>query len=731
MTTKMKIADDDLFLEITYDRIFQILRDMLKLYSEHAVVLSENGCIRQIRDKINYREELNAIDEYGFTKESMLGYQQQMTSLLSGLKQIEEDGIQQIKNGKMIPLYYLFRLFELDEFEKVLFLFSFTASYSSHFKRIFALLSDDYDLEYPTAELVVRIFTLNPIERKLWCRHFVERFHRYSLLFSNAGSTNGQPWLPRALQISDRIVSFLWDIESHDTALQDCVTLIYPGKDADILPIKKELLVKTDQMCEALLQKKILCLTGDPGSGRKTLLQKYCQEKHRPLLMVDSARFTAHLKNRDIAEYIQRIAREALLQGDAFVVFTDLASDDEGLAFLETIAWQTEQYFDFFGFTVTGRPDRLPRTDYRMIQIGLDSTSVAERSVIWEFYLKKWQMELGIDDKELLQYREIFSAQYVLTPGAIKNSVEDALLQMHGASLKKTDFHMLNEACHRQICHALQKDAVKISTIHDFEDLVLPAAQKRLLWDAVNRVRYRTQVFDDWGFDKKVAYGKGTSMIFYGPPGTGKTMGAQVLAKELGLELYKVDMAKVMSKYVGESEKKLGEIFEHGRKSQSILFFDEADVLFGKRSEVKDSQDKYANASTAYLLQKIEEYEGVIILATNLLQNFDAAFMRRFQFIVEFPFPDVAQRLEIWKHVFPKQMPVGELDYVFLASQFKLTGSQIKNIALAAAFCAAPKKRAVEMTDIFKAMKRENSKVGKNMIASDFGGYYDLVEDMD
>ena len=731
MTTKMKIADDDLFLEITYDRIFQVLKDMLQLYSDHAVVLSENGSIRQIRDKINYREELNRIDEYGFTKEKMLQYQQQMTFLLSRLEQIEKEGIQQIENGKMIPLYYLFRLFGLDAFEKMLVLFSFAASYSSHFKRIFALLSDDYDMEYPTPELVVRIFTLDPVERKFWSRHFVERFQGFSLLFTGVASIDRQADLHAGLQISGRVVSFLWDIESSNAHLQDFMTLYYPVKKADPLPIKKDLLIRMDRMCEAVAQKKILFLTGEAGSGRKTLLIKYCQEKHRPLLMIDSARLAGQLKTGNIAEYIQEIALEALLQGDALVAFTDFDASDESFVLLETIEWQMEQYFDFFGFTASGDLDRVPCTDYKMIRIELDKCSVPERSIIWEFYLKKWQKELGMDEKELVQYLEIFPARYVLTPSAIKNSVEDTLLQMQGASLEKTDFDMLNEACHRQICHTLKKDATKICTIHDFEDLVLPPAQKRLLWDAVNRVRYWTQVFDDWGFHKKVAYGKGTSMIFYGPPGTGKTMGAQVLAKELGLELYKVDMAKVMSKYVGESEKKLGEIFEHGKKSQSILFFDEADVLFGKRSEVKDSQDKYANASTAYLLQKIEEYEGVIILATNLLQNFDAAFMRRFQFIVEFPFPDVDQRMEIWKHVFPKQMPVGELDYVFLASQFKLTGSQIKNIALAAAFCAAPKKRAVEMTDIFKAMKRENSKVGKNMIASDFGGYYDLVEDMD
>ncbi|MBS6397848.1 MAG: ATP-binding protein [Clostridiales bacterium] len=218
-------------------------------------------------------------------------------------------------------------------------------------------------------------------------------------------------------------------------------------------------------------------------------------------------------------------------------------------------------------------------------------------------------------------------------------------------------------------------------------------------------------------------------MIFYGPPGTGKTMGAQVIANELDLELYKVDMAGVMSKYVGESEKKLGNIFEQAKRSQSILFFDEADVLFGKRTDQKDSNDKYANASTAYLLQKIEEYEGIIILATNLLQNFDNAFLRRFKFIIEFPFTDQLRRLEIWQKVFPAGMPKEELDYEFLSAEFKFSGSQIKNVAVAAAFLAAGEQQAVNMKHVLTAVKRESAKTGKNLIAGDFGPYYYLMEE--
>ena len=242
-------------------------------------------------------------------------------------------------------------------------------------------------------------------------------------------------------------------------------------------------------------------------------------------------------------------------------------------------------------------------------------------------------------------------------------------------------------------------------------------------------MEFSHQVYDVWGFHEKVAYGKGVSMLFYGPPGTGKTMGAQVIANQLSMELYKVDLSSVMSKYIGETEKNLGKIFDEVKKSRSILFFDEADALFGKRTEVKDSHDKYANAETAYLLQKIEEYQGVVVLATNYMQNFDEAFKRRIKFMIEFPFPLAPYRLEMWKKVFPEHTPLEELDYDYLAEQFELSGSSIKNIAVSAAFLAAPQREPVGMRQILTALKDEMMKSGKSMPPESFGEYYSLLRD--
>ena len=221
-------------------------------------------------------------------------------------------------------------------------------------------------------------------------------------------------------------------------------------------------------------------------------------------------------------------------------------------------------------------------------------------------------------------------------------------------------------------------------------------------------------VYGEWGFDSKFSLGKGLNALFAGPPGTGKTMAAEVIARELQLDLYKIDLSQVVSKYIGETEKNLDRIFREARASYSILFFDEADALFGKRSEVKDAHDRYANIEVGYLLQKMEEYDGIAILATNLRQHMDEAFVRRMHVIIEFPFPDEEYRRRIWEVTFPREAPLAEdVDFAKLAGEIKLAGGNIKNIALAAAFYAAEDADLIFARHLMRAAGREHQKIGR------------------
>ena len=251
----------------------------------------------------------------------------------------------------------------------------------------------------------------------------------------------------------------------------------------------------------------------------------------------------------------------------------------------------------------------------------------------------------------------------------------------------------------------------------------------RQLREICNQVKYRARVYDEWGFDRKLSLGKGLNVLFTGPSGTGKTMAAEIMAGELGLDLYKIDLSTVVSKYIGETEKNLDRIFSEARDSNSILFFDEADALFGKRSEVRDSHDRYANIEISYLLQKMEEYDGIVILATNLQKNLDEAFARRMHFCVEFPFPQEADRLRIWQRIFPQEAPLsGDVDLSFMARQFKMTGGNIKNIAIAAAFMAAVNGGSINVEHLIKATKREYQKIGRLCTEADFAAYFDVVK---
>ncbi|MBC7910202.1 MAG: ATP-binding protein, partial [Pyrinomonadaceae bacterium] len=236
------------------------------------------------------------------------------------------------------------------------------------------------------------------------------------------------------------------------------------------------------------------------------------------------------------------------------------------------------------------------------------------------------------------------------------------------------------------------------------------------------------RVYDEWGFGRRLSLGKGLIALFTGASGTGKTLSAEILAGDLGLDLYSVDLSCVISKYIGETEKNLSRVFDDAQESNAILFFDEADALFGKRSEVKDAHDRYANIEIAFLLQRVEQYEGAIILATNLSNNLDEAFVRRMHFSIEFPFPVERLRQRIWEGIFPAQAPLADdVDYEVLARQFKLSGGNIKNVALAAAFNATEDGGVIRMEHLILALKREFQKLGRVCEKTVFEKYYELV----
>jgi SpoVK/Ycf46/Vps4 family AAA+-type ATPase len=235
-------------------------------------------------------------------------------------------------------------------------------------------------------------------------------------------------------------------------------------------------------------------------------------------------------------------------------------------------------------------------------------------------------------------------------------------------------------------------------------------------------------VLSDWGYERTVARTQGLKVLFAGESGTGKTMAAEVLAADLGLDLFAIDLATIVSKYIGETEKNLERIFTAADGSNAILFFDEADALFGKRSEVSDSHDRYANIEVAYLLQRMEAYPGAVILATNFKRNIDDAFLRRLDFVIDFPFPEAEDRKRIWRLLLPAQAPrAADVDLDFLGTQFKLSGGAIRNCSLAAAFQAADENESIHMRHLVRAVAQEYAKQGRLTLEADFERFHDLI----
>ncbi len=357
-------------------------------------------------------------------------------------------------------------------------------------------------------------------------------------------------------------------------------------------------------------------------------------------------------------------------------------------------------------------------------EVFFEYPNIQRRTDIWHEYLNGSATEDSLIDPESL------AVKYRFTEDQIRMIVEDARAEVgvrgeEGVTLTLDDIHRI---CRQRMQVNFPGTVKKIEPDFSWEDLILSNDHIARLKELAYHLRHSDTVYEDWGFKGKSTSAKGIHVLFSGHSGTGKTMAAGVIAKETGLDLYRVDLAGVVDKYIGETEKNLSKIFDEAANSQAILFFDEADALFGKRSEVKDARDRYANIEVAYLLQKMEEYNGMTILATNLASNLDEAFRRRLHYMIEFPMPDKLTARKIWERVFPGEAPVGkDIDLDFLSNELQFSGGNIKNVALNAAFFAAEDDSDICMRHVMRSVRREFQKTGKPFGKEDMKKYYDMA----
>ena len=631
--------------------------------------------------------------------------------------------------GIYLPLPYLAQLFHLTAFEEQCLLVCLAPELDRKYEKLYAYLQDDVTRKKPSVDLVLDLLC-QTIPEKLAVRlAFDPRspLLKYRLLQLTDNSPEGpSPLLSRFLKLDDSTVNFLLGFEQMDVRLEPFARLVFARAELDQVPVGEQIqsrirtFIDWHYSKEQSRRSQIVFHFGGPyGSGKRLLAEAICHELKLPLLIAEAGKIAGG--QVPFEEALWLLGREAALQSAALCIqdFDSLLAEDKHESLLKSLleVTKTLTLTVFLLGSRSWKPLGL-LNDVAFIDLEIPIPDDGIRKRLWKSHLNgRSPLATDAEAGEL-------ASKFRFTPGQIQDAVAAAgnLARWHSPANRQLTAEDLHAACRAQSDPKLNRLARKIRPIHTWNDIVLPADPLAQLGEMCQRVAQSYRVLGEWGFGAKLSTGKGVNALFAGPSGTGKTMAAGILASELGLDLYKIDLSQVVSKFIGETEKNLDSIFTAAENSNIILFFDEADALFGKRSEVRDSHDRYANIEISYLLQKMEDYEGVAILATNLRQNLDEAFVRRLAFSIHFPFPDEADRRRIWFGIWPAGISLAkDVDLDLLARQFKLSGGNIKNVALAAAFLAAADGGIVKMSHLLHATRREFQKLGKVVTEFDLG----------
>jgi hypothetical protein len=640
--------------------------------------------------------------------------------------QLAQDAAASLREGVFLRLVVLSRLFGLDAFDTDVVLACLAPELDRRYERVYAYLHDDVTRSRPTIELLLNLFCAD-LETKVAAR---TRFGatapllRHQLIRLGDEPGRWPAWPPPApslgsgLRLDPRVTAFLLGDDALDQRLVYCAELADPAGEA-ALAMPDATRRQAEQLAEHArsgADELVVYLQGPYGAGKRSLAGACGECLGARLLLVRHDRLAAPgLAPDELAALARLIDREARLQGALlyWAGFDELLHDERAAHLAAVLPVLAERPGPTF---LAGEATWEPAGALRgcgFVRLEAALPDAARRLRLWQAALAEPGEDLDV---------AALAGTFRLSGGQIRDAVATArsLARRRDLTAPRLSQADLAAGCRLQSSRKLAELAQQITPHYGWEDIVLPEDRLRQLREIHDQIRYRDVVYDRWGFDGKLAMGKGLDVLFTGPPGTGKTMAADVLASALGLDLYKIDLSTIVSKYIGETEKNLARIFAEARTSNAILFFDEADALFGKRTQVSDAHDRYANIEVSYLLQRIEEHQGVVILASNLRGNIDEAFVRRLHAVVEFPLPDVADRRRIWERIWPDATPrSADLDLDFLASQVQVAGGSIRNIALAGAFLAAADGVVVTMPHLLRATQREYQKIGKVLTGAD------------
>jgi ATPase family associated with various cellular activities (AAA) len=601
------------------------------------------------------------------------------------------------QEGAELRLRRLTRVFGLDELDLELLLIALAPDLDSRFEPLYGYLHDDVSRRRASIGLWLELCGLPPASGLAW-----------SKLAQGGSLVEGRlvvveeperPFLTRSLRVPDRVAAYLLEDDAPDPAVAGL--FVASDGDSDPPPGLERLLL-------AGLQ---LAYLRGPAASAATPAAAALHVAGMAALIIDLHRLGPEEDPGSKAPLLAREARLAgagLVAGPLDVLVQRGASTVRAFSELPvaTILYGSGAWDPAWSRQVPFC------TEIRQPEPGA-------RRHLWKAHLNG-QAAPGLDPAAA-------TATFRLTPDQVRRAAEAARLRALAAG-RPIEAADLEAGARAQNAAGLDRLATRIEPGVAFDDLVLPADVMRQIHEIEIRARHRELVLGRWAMAGPAARRRGLTALFAGPSGTGKTMAAEALAGTMGLDLYVVDLASVVDKYVGETEKNLDRIFAEAETVNGVLLFDEADALFGKRSEVSDAHDRYANVEVAYLLQRMEMFEGIALLATNLRSNLDEAFARRLDLLVDFPEPEEDDRLRLWERCLGEAAPREPgLDLEFLAGAFKLSGGNIRNVAMAAAYAAAEAGRPISMADLVRATQREYRKLGRMVVESEFGAYFSLL----
>lgn len=586
------------------------------------------------------------------------------------------------KNGIILPLEILKEKLDLSSFEIFCMICSLSCYIHKDFQRMFSVINNTDQLKYPTFGIVKSLFKLT---EKLSDEEFfkcADNNSNLSLLIENNNEKfEDSAVIDKPIILKKRILNYInLNNDIQKELLAFCNVFKSENQCDEIVGYENEFnkLVNFYEIFSLTEENCVINIEGPAGIGKKLFIKNLAKKYKYQIIFIEFDKLL-NMDNDKLEQKINDIALECLLN-KTYICISDFEEIYGEKMTKINIIMDSMIEFSNFIFTTSRSKVNYSMNEVTCINLLIDYPKVEQSIKLWSELSKEYIFEEKVNLEEIAN-------KHILTPLQIKKAIKNAFGYTILEEKREISSEILIKAIFSTSINNLRNLAKIMESKLKWDDLIINEREKDILYEFCNRVKYRGIVNEKWNKSGKLSYGMGISLLLYGPPGTGKTMTAQVIANELQLELYRIDLSQIISKYIGETTKNIDEIFNEAKNNNVILFFDEADALFTKRTEVSDSTDKYANADTAHLLQKIEEFTGVTILATNLVGNFDEAFKRRINYMVNIRTLNKEERKKLWESIFPDEIKISDdIDFEFLAEKFELSASDIKSIAIQASF---------------------------------------------